>query len=143
MSGYLLDTNVVSETAKRNPNPGVVDFLTARDDLWLSAIVVGELELGVQLLPEGRRRNELASWLSMLLGEFGERMLPVKNEEAQWAATFRARTHRRGAELALADALIAGTAKANDLFVLTRNVRDFANLGIDVVNPWEPAYGQP
>ena len=88
MSGYLLDTNVVSETARRNPNPGVVDFLAARDDLWLSSIVVGEIELGVQLLGEGRRRNELRSWLSMLLEEFGERVLPVRIEEAQWAATF-------------------------------------------------------
>ena len=97
MSGYLLDTNVVSETTRRNPNPGVVDFLAARDDLWLSAIVVGELELGVQLLPEGQRRNELQGWLSMLLEEFGERVLPVRNEEAQWAATFQAHRHRKGA----------------------------------------------
>ena len=89
MSGYLLDTNVVSETARRNPNPAVVDFLAASDHLWLSAIVVGELELGIQLLPEGQRRNELQGWLSMLLEEFGERVLPVRSEEAQWAATFR------------------------------------------------------
>ncbi|MDD9994982.1 MAG: type II toxin-antitoxin system VapC family toxin [Dehalococcoidia bacterium] len=138
MSGYLLDTNVVSENVRRNPSPAVVDFLAASDDLWLSAIVVGELELGIQLLPEGQRSNELRSWLSMLLEEFGERVLPVRNEEAQWAATFQARRHRTGGELALADALIAGTAKANDLFVLTRNVRDFANLDLEVVNPWEP-----
>ena len=72
-----------------------------------------------------------------LVEEFQERVLPVRNQEAQWAAAFRARVQRKGAALNLADALIAGTANANDLFVATSNIRDFASLKVDVVNPWE------
>ena len=74
MSGYLLDTNVVSELTKDSPNPAVIDYLDAHDDLWLSAIVVEELELGVQLLPAGRRRDRLAQWLSLLLADFDGRI---------------------------------------------------------------------
>ena len=77
MSGYLLGTNVVSELTKDNPNPKVIDYLNAHDDLWLSAVVVEELELGIQLLPEGRRRDRLRALLSQLLADFEERISPV------------------------------------------------------------------
>ena len=137
MSGYLLDTNVVSESSKPSPHPAVLDFLDAHDDLWLSAIVLGELELGVQLLPEGRRRDGLRDWLSRLKVEFDQRILPIESGEAEWAAAFRAQARRDGWLLRLADALIAGTAKARDLTVATRNVRDFSGLDVDIVNPWE------
>ena len=136
MSGYLLDTNVVSELIKRSPHPGVINFLDAHDDIWLSAIVVEELELGVQLLPEGRRLDELRAWLTNLLEDFDQRVLPVETPEVVWAATFQARTHREGRVLHLGDALIAGTAKANNLVVATRNVTDFDGLDIETVNPW-------
>ena len=78
MSGYLLDTNVVSELTKDSPNPAVENYLNSQDDPWLSAIVIQELELGVQLLPEGRRRNRLRAWLSGLLDTFDGRILPVR-----------------------------------------------------------------
>ena len=137
MSGYLLDTNVVSELTKEEPSPAVVDYLNARDDLWLSAIVVEELELGVQLLPEGRRREGLREWLTLLLADYEGRISPVGRQEAEWAAVFRARVRRSGGELELGDALIAGTAMANDMAVVTRNVRDFERLDVEVVNPWD------
>ena len=137
MSGYLLDTNVVSELTKDNPNPKVIDYLNAHDDLWLSVIVVEELELGIQLLPEGRCRDRLRTWLSQLLADFEERISPVGRQEAQWAAAFQAGVHKSGGKLKLGDALIAGTAMANDMAVVTRNVKDFEGLDVDVVNPWE------
>ena len=137
MSGYLLDTNVVSELTRERPAPAVVDFLAAQDDLWLPAVVVGELELGVQLLPEGRRRDALREWLSLLLARFDDRIAPIGRREAEWAAAFQARAHRSGGELDLGDALIAGAAMANDMAIVTRNVKDFANLDVQVVNPWD------
>ena len=137
MSGNLLDTNVVSELTKDTPNPSVINYLNAQDDLWLSAIVVEELELGVQLLPEGRRRARLRAWLSQLLADFEGRILPVDRTEAEWAGAFQALVHRNGGKLKLGDALIAGTAMAKDMTVVTRNVRDFHGLGVSVVNPWE------
>ena len=137
MSGYLVDTNVVSELVKRSPHPAVVNFLSAQNDLWLSAIVVEELELGVRLLPEGRRRDGLKDWLSKIMEDFDQRILPVETPEAVWAATLRARAHREGRVLELADALIAGTAMTKNLPVATRNIVDFDYLGIAVINPWE------
>lgn len=137
MSGYLVDTNVVSELVKRSPHPAVVKFLSAQNDLWLSAIVVEELELGVRLLPEGRRRDGLKDWLSKIMEDFDRRILPVETPEAVWAATLRARAHREGRVLELADALIAGTAMTKNLPVATRNIVDFDYLGVDVINPWE------
>ena len=139
MSGYLLDTNVISELTKDNPNPAVIDLLNTQDDLWLSAIVVEELELGVCLLPQGRRRDGLREWLSQMMINFEGRISPVGRREAEWAATFQARAHLSGGELELGDALIAGTAMANDMAIVTRNVRDFDGLDVDVVNPWKAA----
>ena len=137
MSGYLLDTNVVSELSKLAPHPSIVSFLDAEGDLWLSVIVLQELSLGVRLLPEGRRRDGLRAWLSQLLSNFVERVLPIERPEAQQAAVLQARAHRSGRGLQLADALIAGTAVTHDLTVATRNVRDFDSLGIHVVDPWQ------
>ena len=138
MSGYLLDTNVVSELTRENPNPGVMDYLNAQENLWLPAIVVEELELGVQLLPEGGRRDSLREWLSLLLADFEGRVSPIGRREAEWAAAFQARVHRSGGKLELGDALIAGTAMTNGMAIVTRNVRDFESLNVELVNPWDP-----
>ena len=136
MSGFLLDTNVISEMTKSEPSPRIVEFLAEHEDLWLSAVVLHELEFGLQLLPVGRRRNSLRTALSGMLANYGGRILSVDEESAVWAARFRAEAHRSGRQLELGDALIAGTAKANDLSVATRNVSDFGYLDIEVVNPW-------
>ena len=141
MSGYLLDTNVVSELTRENPNPGVTDYLNSRENLWLPAVVVEELEFGLQLLPEGRRRDSLREWLSLLLGDFEGRISPIGRREAEWAAVFQARVHRRGGMLELGDALIAGTAMANGMAIVTRNVKDFHGLNVELVNPWESPVG--
>ncbi len=137
MSGYLLDTNVVSELTKRNPNEAVVGYLNSHDDLWLSAIVVEELELGVKLLPEGRRRNGLREWLSQLLTNFEGRIATIGRREAEWAAVFQARAFHSGRALELGDALIAGIAMANTMTIVTRNVKDFGGLDVEVLNPWD------
>ena len=137
MSGYLLDTDVVSELSKQTPHPGIVAFLDAEDDLWLSVIVLEELELGVRLLPESRRRSRLRDWLSQLTVDFAARVLPIKRREAEQAVVFQARARRNGRVLHLADALIAGTAITHDLAVVTRNARDFYGLDIGVTNPWQ------
>ncbi|MDE2687806.1 MAG: type II toxin-antitoxin system VapC family toxin [Chloroflexota bacterium] len=137
MNEYLLDTNAVSELTKYNPNPSVINYLNSQTALWLSVIVIQELELGVQLLPEGRRRNRLRIWLSGILDEFDGRILPIGRREAEWAAIFQARVRKSGGRLKLGDALIAGTAMANDMTVVTRNIRDFEGLDVEIVNPWE------
>lgn len=134
--GYLLDTNVVSEVIRSTPDSRVVTFLTEHDDLWLSSIVIHELQYGVQRMAQGKRRDSLQASLLRFMEDYEDRILPVKRAEAGWAARFRAQAQRSGHALNLGDALIAGTARAHDLALATRNVKDFGGLDIDVVNPW-------
>lgn len=137
MKGYLLDTNVMSELTRDAPDPRVVAFLSGHAELWLSAIVVHELEFGLALLPPGRRRDAIDAALRAFVALYEDRILPLGRAEAAHAAALRARARRSGRVLDLGDALIAGTAGAHDLAVATRNVRDFADLGIDVADPWQ------
>ena len=137
MSGYLIDTNVVSELTKASPDPGVIAFLSEREDLWLSSIMLHELEFGLQCLPQGRRRDDLRQVLSDFITEFEDRILSLERVEAEWAARLRAAAHRSGRVLHLGDALIGGTAKVHGLSVATRNVRDFDGLDVNVANPWQ------
>lgn len=137
MSGVLLDTNVISELTRRVPAPPVIAFLSVQDDLWLSALVLHELEFGLRLLPRGRRRDALRGVLSEFIRHYEDRILPVDENAAVWAARFRAEAREQGCPLDLGDALIAGTARAHDLSVATRNVRDFEGFDLPVTNPWE------
>ena len=139
MSGYLLDTNVISELTKASPAVGVLDFLSEHDDLWLSSVVLHELEFGLELLPHGHRRDGLRRTLEEFTSEFGDRILPLGRREAEWAARLRAQARLAGHVAHARDALIAGTAKAHDLTVATRNVRDFDGLDVAVTSPWGQA----
>ena len=136
MSGYLLDTNVVSETMRSIPHAQVVTFLAEHDDLWLSTLVLHELEYGVRLMERGQRQASLQANLASFATEYEDRILPLDRAAAEWAARFRAQSQRSGRTLELGDALMAGTAKANGLYVATRNVTDFQHIDIDVTNPW-------
>ena len=137
MNGLLLDTNVVSEMTKSPADPRVVAFLQVQRHLWLSAIVIHELEFGIQILPQGRRRNLLRDANQRLVANFNGRILPLGRLEAEQAAAPRVRAQSCGHMLKLADALVAGTALANRLSVATRNVKHFVGLGVAIVNPWE------
>ena len=86
MTGYLLDTNVVSELSNDVPNPGVISFLIEHDDLWLASVVVHELEYGLQLLPEGQRRNRLYASHEEILTRYDDRILPLDRPAAESAA---------------------------------------------------------
>jgi predicted nucleic acid-binding protein len=137
MSGYLLDANVISELTKAPPAPQVVTFLTQQYDLWLSVIVIHELEFGVQGMPDGQRRDGVSAVYRTVIDQHADRILPVERPVAERAAQLRVQARRAGRDLHLADALIAGTAIVHDLILATRNVKDVADLDVDVVNPWE------
>ena len=137
MSGFLLDTNVVSEMVKPSPEGRVLEFLTEQPDLWLSVIAYHEMKFGLDLLPQGNRRRRLSLVVSALFAEYDDRILPVDRTEAEQAAALRAEARKSGRTLNLADALIAGTAKTHGLCVATRNIADFDGLDVDVLNPWD------
>ena len=136
MTGYLLDTNVISELTRDVPDTQVVNFLSEHDDVWLPAVLIHEAEYGLRLLPHGWRRNRLTEMQSAILRTYEDRILPLDRAAAEWSAEFRAKARLSGRTIDLGDALIAGTAKAHDLVVATRNVSHFDGLDVDVFNPW-------
>ena len=136
MKGFLLDTNVFSELVKPAPDQHVVEFLSTLDNAWLSIISLHEITYGLWLLPLGMRRSELEKKLQQLLSEYSDLVIPIDQQEADQAALFRVQAKQQGRVIHLADSLIAGTAKAHNLSVVTRNIDDFLGIDIDVINPW-------
>ncbi len=136
MTGYLIDTNVISELTRPVTEAEVLEFLTTNGDLWLPAIVMYELEFGLQVLPEGSRLERLRSLQSSLLEEYEDRIKPIGQREAEMTAILQAEARRTGENIGLAECLIAGTAKVHDLCIVTRNVKDFDPLDVAIHKPW-------
>ena len=137
MNRYLLDTNVVSELRKPKPHGAVLEWLaTLREDqLYVSAVTVGELQAGVERVREQDlpKALEIEAWLDRLAAS--SQVLPMDTAcFREWARLM----HRTPQEL-LEDAMIAATARIHDLTVATRNERDFAGLGVRVLNPFKAA----
>ncbi len=133
MTGYLLDTNVVSETTKRTPNVGVLDWLRKSEPSFLSVLTIGELRRGVlaQRLRNQSNADRLSAWLEQLEYEYRDFILDVDTAViARWAALGSGRT------LPVVDSLIAATALTHDLTVVTRNTEDFTGLGVKTLNPF-------
>jgi len=136
MKAYLLDTNVISEIMTSEPNQRVIDFLAHLKESYLSVITLHELQYGLQLLPEGQRRNTIANKLQNLLTHYNDYIIPVNQAIALQAALLRADAKQEGRIVHLADALIASTARVNNWIVATRNTNDFIDSGVDIINPW-------
>lgn len=138
----LLDTNVVSELLRPSPNPAVERWVAGRpaDDLHFSAIGEAELRYGVALLPPGRRRDSLALAIEAILQEdFEGRVLPFDRAAAREYADIAASRRAAGRPGAPADCQIASIARARHLTIATRNVRDFADMVVELVDPWAGA----
>lgn len=135
-AAYLLDTNILSELGRPQPDPKVIQFVAQQEQAWLSMITVHELEYGLGLLPEGNRRSQLTETIELLLAQYADYVLPVQYEEAKQATVLRAKAKLNGRILHLADALIAGTALTHGLTIVTRNVKDFEALGVELLNPF-------
>jgi toxin FitB len=139
VTNYLIDTNVISELIKPLPEPSVVRWFQEIDPeaLFSSVITWGEIRLGVDNLPAGKRRAEIEHWLATGLPEwFGDNLLPVTRSIADRWGRLTAESRRGGITLATADGLIAATALEDDLVLVTRNVRDFAALEVRLFDPW-------
>ncbi len=135
----LVDTNVISETLRQQPDPAVVRWMDAQsvETLYLSAVTVAELRYGIAVLPEGRRRQVLHSGLEQsVLPLFEGRILPFDGVAAESYAELMAAARRRGRGVSAADGYIAATAHAAGLMVATRDTSPFEAVGLAVVNPW-------
>jgi predicted nucleic acid-binding protein len=134
----LLDTNVLSELAKPQPDPRVVSW-TRRSAAALAVptIAVAEMAYGIEKLVEGRRRQDLLAALQRLVTEFADRLFDF-NVKTAWAyGAILASARRAGRPMTVPDAAIAAIAKANGCALATRNARDFATAGLEIVNPWQ------
>ena len=136
MTGFLLDTNVISELTRPEPDANVVAFLDSQPDLWLCTVVLHELDYGLRLLPAGKRRESLQAAIAALIAAYEDQIILLDRAEAQASASLRAMAKTDGRILHLGDALIAGTAATHGLTVATRNTGDFEGLGVPMVNPW-------
>jgi hypothetical protein len=134
----LLDTCVVSELTKPKPDPEVAHWFasTQAENLYLSAITIGEIRRGTAQLAPGRRRAALAAWTDKLSRSFAGRILPVEEKVAARWGEIAVRAERSGKPKPLADGLIAATALQHDLTLATRNVDDFEPFGVGLFNPW-------
>lgn len=139
MSGILLDTNVISEIAKPQPEPNVIAFLDSLTNAFVSVLTIHELEFGISRLPPGKRRTGLEHTIAEFLESYDEHILSIDRQMALSAAKLRRQAEKSGATLHLADALIAATALTHDLTIATRNVSDFDGLAIPLANPWTNA----
>lgn len=132
---YLVDANVLSEPTKPVPDPRVVEWLEAHEaDFVVDSIVLGELYLGVLALPRGRKRARLEQWFEAVVATVD--CVPWDAAVARrWAALVVGLRKKRLA-LPMLDGIIAATALAHGLTVATRNTRDFAKAGVEVVDPF-------
>jgi len=137
---YLLDTCLISELVKKAPNPAVVSWLDEQDEqkLFLSVLNLGELQKGISKLADGTRKNELQAWVALdLVERFTGRILEIDLETALCWGKLQGEAEQAGEKLPVMDSLIAATAVAHGLVVVTRNVRDIERCGVRVCNPWE------
>jgi predicted nucleic acid-binding protein len=135
----LLDTNVVSETMRRVPDPRVVAWLDAQaaETLYLSTVSLAELLLGIALLPDGRRKTELGLMFEARTSAlFGDRVLPFDAPAARSYALIASRARTAGRPLSAADAQIAAVAAVHGYSVATRDFSPFAIAGVPIINPW-------
>ena len=140
MSGFLLDTNIPSETIRLQPERRVTEWIArqANDTLFISVVTIGELRRGFITAPDPQRRARLGRWLETdVLLWFDGRILPVTQEIADRWGVIDGTCQLRGTPANTADGMIAATALEHGLTVVTRNVKDFSLFGVPLFNPWE------
>jgi toxin FitB len=139
MSGFLLDTNVPSELIRPRPEPKVEAWVAAQglDTLFISSVSFGELRKGIILRSPGKRREELEAWIETDLSIlFSGRVLSVTRSVAERWGVLDAQRQVAGKPLNVPDGMIAATALEHSLTLVTRNVKDFEQLGVSIFNPW-------
>jgi predicted nucleic acid-binding protein len=136
----VLDTNVLSELMKPEASKAVVGWTAGqeRTRLFTTVITLAEIMYGLEIMPSGRRRTARLQLATEIFGiDFADRILPFESTAARAFATIVAARQRAGTPIQPMDAQIAAIARANRMSVATRNIRDFDDCGVDLIDPWE------
>lgn len=135
----VLDTNVVSEAMRPEPDPCVLRWLNtqAADTLYLSSVTLAELLFGITALPDGAKKHRLVQALDRLLALFPNRVLPFDQEAARRYADMAVAARAAGCPLPAADGYLAATAAAHGFAVATGNIKHFEDTGVELINPWD------
>lgn len=132
---FLVDVNVLSEATRPAPSPKVIGWLSQNEaDLTIDAVILGEIRLGILLLPSGKRRNALEGWFETGITRLS--CLPWDAPTANQWAILLAKLRKKGKSMPLKDSMIAATALHHGLTVATRNVTDFKFTNLPVINPF-------
>jgi toxin FitB len=140
VSGFLLDTNVISELIKPRPEANVTTWIERIDEslLYLSVLTLGEIRRGIAVLPQSRRRATLEAWLDKELRmRFEDRILAIDQEVADRWGLLTAAARSNGIVLPVIDGLLAATALEHNLTLVTRDTGQIPSMGVAVFNPWE------
>ena len=135
---YILDTCVLSETIKPAPDASLVAWLTQQkpDQLFITTFTLGELRKGIDRLDAGTKKHQLLLWLARLSEEYQHRFLEFDSESAMIWGALCAESEKGGFPLPVMDSLIAATTLRHGGTLVTRNVRDYRNSGVLLLNPW-------
>lgn len=135
---YLLDTCVISETRAKKPDAAVIEWLSRQppETLYLSAISIGEIKNGICMLGDTKKSRALSEWLNELQATFSPRVLSVNATVAECWGEILAANAKSGNTCPAIDALIAATAKVDNLILVTRNIRDMDGMGVKLLNPF-------
>ena len=134
----VLDTNVVSELMRAEPDPQIAMLVRSRDrrELCTTSVTLAEIRYGITRLPDGRRKEILLAAADDIFGAFGDQVLPVDAAAAEQYAVIASSRERAGRPMPGFDALIASVCKSSGAALATRNLPDFEGTGIELVDPW-------
>ncbi len=137
---YMLDTCVLSEFTRRQPEQRVIDWLNrnSEEDLFISVITIGEVQRGIERLSDSKRKTELIQWMTQgLLRRFDGRIVSIDAETMIIWGSLITRMESQGKPIGVMDSLIIASAMQYKMIVATRNINDFHPSGVRVINPWD------
>lgn len=134
----ILDTNVLSALMRNVSDPQIVTWLNQqpRSSIWTSSVTIFEIELGLQIMPAGKKKTSLSEGFRRVLERLDHRIAPFDHEAALFGAELASSRQKRGRIVEFRDTMIAGTVLAQRATLATRNIAHFSDLSITVINPW-------
>jgi toxin FitB len=136
---FLLDTCTISEPKQKTPDAQVLEWIDAQDEskLFLSVLTIGEIRKGIMRLESGRKQAELENWLEQLRMRFSRRILPMSEKTFLVWGKMYGEFERKGIMRPAFDSLLEATALEHEMIFVTRNVKNFQNSQVTILNPWE------